>query len=364
MVNIQNSRKTTGIISSPGRICLFGEHQDYLGLPVIPMAINRRLKLIFTIDPEKSNLKISSGSLSLTEIIEHKDIQKLSGSPFDYIKAVFNYYQNSISKKSLPSNVKIQSTIPIKSGLSSSAALIVSTVFLVANIILQKELTVEAIADTAYIVEHDILRVSCGRMDQTSSAFGGVFHLTTSENVRFTPLNLPENSFFVIGDSEIPRQADIPLKHIQGKIFKALEEFDVRNLAEFSDTTHTYKRVSQQDQKLIEGVIGVRDNTQKALKEFKSPNTDLNTLGLLLNEQHQFLSDCYRVSHPKIDRMCKIARAAGALGAKITGAGFGGCMFALADSFASALKIHEKLIPYGKSYITQQSYGVRNEISV
>ena len=51
MSNIGNSSVIEGIISSPGRICLFGEHQDYLGLPVIPMAIDRRLYLYYWLNP-------------------------------------------------------------------------------------------------------------------------------------------------------------------------------------------------------------------------------------------------------------------------------------------------------------------------
>ncbi|MHA2094934.1 MAG: mevalonate kinase family protein, partial [Candidatus Hodarchaeales archaeon] len=358
-----NSAEANGIISSPGRICLFGEHQDYLGLPVIPMAINRRLFLHYQRAPQESTIQISSDALSLTEKITHKALDKLSGTPYDHIKAVFKFYSKSIHGKILPSELKIRSNIPIKSGLSSSAALIVSTVFLVANIILQKELSSIQIADVAYQVEHDILRISCGRMDQSSAALGGIFHMTTTGKLIITPLNLPEYSYFVIGDSEIPRHADIPLKRVQEKISYVLEKLGNANLLSLQKTDSAVTRLKKQEKKLLHGILSVRNNAKQALNELTSPKADLSTIGSLLDEQHWFLRDNYQISHPKIDKMCEIAKDTGALGAKMTGAGFGGCMFALTDSFATARKIQGKLTQQGKSYIVQLSGGVKKELS-
>lgn len=290
-------------------------------------------------------------------------IGRLSGTPLDYIKAVFKFYRNSILGKVLPSKLKIRSKIPIKAGLSSSAALIVSTVFLVTNVILQKELSTEEIAEVAYQVEHDILGISCGRMDQSSVAHGGIFHMTTTGKLTRTPLKIPKHSFFVIGDSEIPRQANIPLKRVQKTVVNILGKIGSKDLLNFEESTSVVKKLTLQDRKMLKGILGIRDNTKKALSEFKSPTVDLSRIGALFDEQHKFLQDNYQVSHPKIDRMCEIAKDAGALGAKMTGAGFGGCMFAITDSIENAVKIKSKLTPQGKSYIVQPAEGVRKELS-
>ncbi|PWI47511.1 hypothetical protein CEE45_11315 [Candidatus Heimdallarchaeota archaeon B3_Heim] len=361
MSNIDNSNALEGIISSPGRICLFGEHQDYLGLPVIPMAIDRRLYLYYWLDPKKSMIQICSDSLPRIEKISHTDIGKLTGTPYDYIKAVFKFYDNSIAGKILPSELKIRSSIPIKSGLSSSAALLVSTVFLVANIVLQKNLTLDQIADVAFHIEHDVLGISCGRMDQTCVSFGGIFQMTTTANLTITPLTLPVNSFFVIGDSEIVRHADTPLKHVQNSIFNILETLGNPDLQTLPTTSSSLKKLTNKEERIIQGILGVRENEKLALKELQSPIVDLTLIGSLLDEQHHFLRDNYQVSNPKIDEMCKVAKESGALGAKMTGAGFGGCMFALTDSIDAARKIRAKLAQYGQCYIVQPSEGVKKE---
>ncbi len=361
MTNITESVDREGIISSPGRICLFGEHQDYLGLPVIPMAINRRLFLHYKVESQKTHIKLCSEAFSLIEKVEYQNIHKLTGSPYDYIKAVFKYYKGSISGKTLPSKLKIRSDIPMKSGLSSSAALIVSTVLLLANTILGSNFTLDYIADVAYKVEHDILGVSCGRMDQTSVTYGGIFHMTTNDPYIKTPLKLPKDSYFVIGDSEVPRRADIPLKQVQKEIFSLLEILKSPNLSIFQINTSTAKKLTSKQTKLIQAIVGVRDNAKLAFKELRSSNIDLSLIGTLLDEQHRFLRDDIRVSHPKIDRMCEIAKQTGALGAKITGAGFGGCMFALTNSYDDASRLHTELSKFGQSYIAQPSEGVRKE---
>ncbi len=361
MNNFLNSDERIGSISSPGRICLFGEHQDYLGLPVIPLAIDRRLTISFLRELQKSTLRISSDALSFIEVIDRAEIDKLSGTPFDHIKAVFKFYHQSILEKILPSEIKIRSRIPIKSGLSSSAALIVSTVFLVANVILQENLTPIQIADVAYLVEHDILGISCGRMDQASSALGGLFHMTTSGIPHITPLDLPKDSYFVIGDSEVSRKADVPLKHVQKDIFSTLKVIDTPDLISYQVTRETKRSLTTERFKLVKGILGVRDNTKQAFKGLKTPNPDLSELGTLLNEQHTLLRSNYKISHPKIDRMCEEAIKTGALGAKITGAGFGGCMFALTDSHDRALKIRDRLSQYGKCFVVQQTEGVKIE---
>ncbi|MHA2288032.1 MAG: mevalonate kinase family protein [Promethearchaeota archaeon] len=361
MTNINESAEISGAISSPGRICLFGEHQDYLGLPVIPMAINRRLYLYYKVESNKSSAKVYSEALSLIENLDHQDIDKLTGSPFDYIKAVFNFFKSSISGNPLPTELNIRSNIPIKSGLSSSAALIVSTTFLLGNIVLKKKLSANQIADIAYKVEHDILGVSCGRMDQTSATLGGIFHMTTDNLLIKTTLNIPENSYFVIGNSEITRQADIPLKQVQRRIFSLLEILGNPNLTIFQESNFMDKKLTNQQIKLLQGILGVRDNAELAFNELKSSNIDLSFIGKLLNEQHGFLRDKYRVSHPRIDQMCDIAKDAGALGAKITGAGFGGCMFALTNSYDNASVISNELSKYGRSFIVQAAVGVRKE---
>ncbi|MFQ6124620.1 MAG: hypothetical protein ACE5R6_08465 [Candidatus Heimdallarchaeota archaeon] len=107
-------------------------------------------------------------------------------------------------------------------------------------------------------------------------------------------------------------------------------------------------------------MIGIRDDTSWAFEELKNPTPDLVYLGELLTSQQHFLTKYYEVSHQKLDQMCRVAESKGALGAKLTGAGFGGCMFALAHEKTEAIKIKCALEEYGKSFITQIDLGLKH----
>ncbi|UCE12871.1 MAG: hypothetical protein JSV04_11845 [Candidatus Heimdallarchaeota archaeon] len=349
-----------GSISSPGRICLFGEHQDYLGLPVIPMAINKRLRLYYEIHEESSLVELSSTQLQQSEKFFLNSPPQLTNSPYDYLKVVFQYFWQELNVPP-PIRIIIDSNIPIRAGLSSSAALLTSVTFLISNIVLGRPFDIKKIAEIAYICEHDLLDISCGRMDQYASALGGIFHMTAQENPEITPLILNKGALFVIGDSKVERKADIPLKTVQQSIFEALRILKNPNLLELSLEDKEAKKLMKHRKKKVLGVIGVRDNTLKALDELKKKKQDLEYIGSLLSEQQKFLKNNYEVSHPRLDKMCELSEKNGALGAKLTGAGFGGCMFALCDDRRVALGIRDKLRTVGTSFITQIDSGVKKE---
>ncbi len=348
-----------GQISSPGRICLYGEHQDYLGLPVIPVAINKRLKLDYHLESSPSILELSSKQLKQTEKLQLNQIPKLTGSPFDYQKVVLELFWNELTSF-LPSKIVIDSEIPIRAGLSSSAALLTAMVFLINNIVLNRKSPPEEIAEIAYHCEHDLMGISCGRMDQYASSIGGVFHMTSTENPKVTPFNLSNDAYLIIGDSQIGRIADVPLKTVQQDIYQALHMLGSPDLNSLYEKTIKNSSLSERHKKRLLGVIGIRDDTRWAFKELEKPTPDLVYLGELLTSQQYYLTKNYEVSHLKLDQMCREAEAKGALGAKLTGAGFGGCMFALANEESQAMKIKCALEEYGPSFITQLDSGLKH----
>ncbi len=349
----------SGSISSPGRICLFGEHQDYLGLPVIPMAINKRLYLNYQLNEcYSSEIIISSKQIEQVDSLITSEIPQLTGSPYDYLKSVFLYFWKDY-KEIFLSKITINSEIPIQSGLSSSAALLVSAVLLISNSQMGGSKKREEIAEIAYYCEHDILNVSCGRMDQYASSIGGIFHMTSQDNPEIKFLSLPNKALFIVGNSEIKRKADIPLKNVQNEIFRALRSIKNVELTKLTNSEVNHSQLSKLQKERLTGVIGVRDNTIKAFNELKKKNIDLTKIGNLINEQQTFLRENYEVSHPKLDNMCNKALDQGALGAKLTGAGFGGSMFAIADEEEIAIKIRKSLNKYGLSFISQIDSGVR-----
>ncbi|MFX0207638.1 MAG: galactokinase family protein [Candidatus Hodarchaeota archaeon] len=346
-----------GSISSPGRICLFGEHQDYLGLPVIPMAINKRLKLHYQLHKRPINVKLLSNQMKQSEELVFTNSPQITGSPYDYLKAVFIYFWEELNLF-LPSRILIDSNIPIRAGMSSSAALLTAMVFLISNIILKHNSEAEIIAEIAYFCEHDILGISCGRMDQYACSLGEIFHMTSEGKPEITSLHAFKEAYFIIGNSGVERKADIPLKKVQQDIFRALKNSNSPKLNGLAEEDIKSARLSRLQQKRLLGVIGIRDNTQAAFDELKRTNIDLNYIGRLLTKQQFYLKEYYQVSHPKLDTMCQIALNNGALGTKLTGAGFGGCMFALAAEKESAIRIRKALQLYGESFIAKIDKGV------
>ena len=341
-----------GSISSPGRICLFGEHQDYLGLPVIPMAINKRLTLHYQLNEGSSHVKLQSNQIEQSEQLLFTHTPQLTNSPYDHLKAVFIHFWQELNIL-LPSRILIDSDIPIRAGLSSSAALLTAMVFLISNIILERDSDAETIAEIAYLCEHDILGISCGRMDQYACSLGGIFYMTSQGKPDITTLNISKEAYFIIGNSGVERNADIPLKNVQQDIFKALNILNNPDLNELSYEDIKSAELSRLLEKRLLGIIGVRENTQAAFQELKKARIDLNYIGQLLTAQQTYLRENYQVSHPRLDTMCEVAENNGALGAKLTGAGFGGCIFSIANEEKIAIKIKEKLQRYGTSYITQ-----------
>ncbi|MFX1515684.1 MAG: galactokinase family protein [Promethearchaeota archaeon] len=348
-----------GSISSPGRICLFGEHQDYLGLPVIPMAINKRLKLNYQLKKKPSHVSISSYQVNHAENMSYDQKPVLIGSCYDYLRAVYMYFWDQMDHYPI-SKLKIDSKIPIRAGLSSSAALLVATTFLF-NAILNLKYTYKELAEIAYHCEHEILGVSCGRMDQYASSLGGIFYMTSDVNPTIVPLNLNDKAFFVIGNSNIERKADLPLKTVQKSIFQGLCILKNSNLIDLNSREIEAGNLTKLQKNKLKGVIGVRNNTQKALDELKKNKPDLAYIGALLSKQQNYLKTNYGVSHPKLNKMCEIAEKCGALGAKLTGAGFGGCMFALCADKTIALRVRDELQKIGISFITKIDSGVRED---
>ncbi|MFW9903694.1 MAG: galactokinase family protein [Candidatus Thorarchaeota archaeon] len=348
-----------GSISSPGRICLFGEHQDYLGLPVIPMAINKRLKLNYQLEKNPSYVTLGSYQVDQVENMSYTKKPNLSGSIFDYLFAVYNYFWDQMDHKSI-SKLIIDSNIPIRAGLSSSAALLVATTFLF-NKIHNLKYSPKQLAEIAFYCEHDILGVSCGRMDQYASSLGGIFYMTSSEKPTIIPLNFDRDAIFVIGNSNIERKADLPLKTVQESIFHGLRILKYPNLNELNLRTIEKANLTNNQKTKLKGVICVRNNTKEALDELNKKKQDLDYIGTLLSKQQSYLKSNYGVSHPTLDKMCKISEKCGALGAKLTGAGFGGCMFALCINKKVARRIRDELHDIGTAFITTMDSGVRED---
>lgn len=317
-------------VKAPGRVCLFGEHSDYLGLDVITAAID--LVIIIDVIPRTDN----------TMHIVYHDLNEEDnftiGSEIkyiherDYVRSAFNVMSRRGFVPDRGYNLEIRGFIPISAGLSSSSALTVASIYAISKMA-DKTMSLDDIAIAAYDAEVTEFGESGGKMDHFACTYGGIIHVDMeTEKVTELPVELDT---FVIGDSGEKKKDTVgDLRYIKTTVEKEFEKIS-RELGTFNRRTTPSKLVVDNPQRIItkerimaEGVLANRNLTMSALRDLNKIELRASSLGMLLKAHHEILRDCLHRSTPKIERIIDAAYKAGALGCKINGSGGGGTMMA------------------------------------
>ncbi len=349
--------------STPGRVCLFGEHQDYLNLPIIASAISLRISV------EGRKRDDSSVIIHLPDI-DGEELFSL-GDPIqydkerDYFKSVVSVLRRHGMTFSKGLECTVKSEIPINAGTSSSSALVVTWVDFLARMADQPvNLLPEDLAQYAY--EAEVLEFSepGGMMDQYSTAIGGIIFLDSYPGIRVTKLNAALGTV-VLGNSGEPKDTKSILARVKnqiqrvvGELRKSYPDFSLRTISESGIDGYS-KTLTSQQVELLHGTVRNRDITMRALKALKETTLDHRLVGNLMNDHQDVLRDILKISTPKIDRMIAAALNQGAYGAKINGSGGGGCMFAYAPE--NPRKVKEAIEKEGGvAYILTVDEGTRS----
>ena len=349
------------IISSPGRICLFGEHQDYLGLPVIAAAISLRIKIEGKL---RSDLEVNidlPDTASKENFSLEGDLNYHNSS--DYFKSGLNVMRKDGFTFSKGFNCTVKGNIPLQAGTSSSSALVVSWINFLANISDQSEqLSPKMISDLAYKAEVIEFDQAGGVMDQNSISYGNLVYIDTHPDVivKKLPYKL---SKFVLGDSLEKKDTQLVLQNSKDKVLEIikkinqeLNDFSLKN-TKISDL-ETLEMLDQKEIYLLKEVLNNRDLTLKGFDLLLNNEKNDKLIGRLLSKEHRILRDALKVSTPKIEKMLKSAIKAGALGGKINGSGGGGCMFAYApENYKDVAKAIEDV--GGKAHIINIDEGTK-----
>ncbi|MDZ7414040.1 MAG: GHMP kinase [candidate division KSB1 bacterium] len=328
-------------VSAPGRVCLFGEHQDYLGLPVIAAAIDRRIWI--------TGEKRADGlfEIDLPDIGSRETFSLPGPVPYvkqrDYLRSGLNVLLRKGLALETGYSCRVHGTIPINSGTSSSSALVVAWVlFLLAaaeDARAEDPMFVARCAHEAEVLE---FREPGGMMDHVTAAFGGVLHIEFVPEVRTERLPARLGAF-VLGDSLEPKDTTGLLARVRGGSVAAMQKLQHVEPALAYDTLSQADierhagLLSAEERVLLRARVGVRDLTQEARLVLRHEEIDHARLGALLTAHHRQLGEGLGISTPKIERMIGAALRAGALGAKINGSGGGGCMFAYAPHEAGVV---------------------------
>ncbi len=339
------------VSSAPGRVDFLNTHQDYKGLPVVPIAVN--LRTYVAVLEESALFEVES--LNLRE--EGQEYRDRFGPEPQLLPGRWwgNYLRSCVIALEKKAGVKlskgfkalIYSEVPIGSGLSSSAALEVA--FLKAlDAFFNLGLSTQELAETAFYAENAVAGIPCGRLDQYASAFGGAILLYPRPPVRVEPLNIGSLDFVVVDSGIRHSVADIHPRR-QSEINQALHmllsfqdlppalreklapDYSKARWEEitFDEVEPFLGRLPDRLAKRVAFTILMHESTMRAVNLIKSGSLSKELLAREVNIQHELLRDYYEVSLPELEELRRAMMSSGALAVKISGAGLGGALFAL-----------------------------------
>ena len=319
-------------IKVPARICFYGDHQDYLGLPVIAGTINRFIQLKATPNNSKC-FRIELLDLKETISIAVNDsLEEIEDE--DYFRSCLAILLTKNFEFLQGYDVEISGDIPVNAGLSSSSALVVCWLRFLIEI--QKKtisITDAELGHLAYEAEVEYFKQPGGLMDQYTIAQGGMLFIDTNTG-KSNSLS-PKIGTLIVAESGIAKQTLEVLSnaklYAQRAIEVVQESFPDFNLKQATLTDYSkYKSlVPDKFQNHWYATIHNFEITKKAKLELKKLNPDINVLGELMNAHQKILQEQIQNTPKEMIKMMDAAREAGALGAKIIGSGGGGCMVAI-----------------------------------
>jgi galactokinase len=327
----------TQLVRAPGRVNLIGEYTDFnLGF-VLPAAINREIWLAF--EPwDRPGVELTSVNMKETASFDFDSLAPKPRSETTWIDYVAGTAW-SMMKAGLPVRGfrgVLDSTIPLGSGLSSSAALEMASSFALADPHAVRP-PAAAMAAIAQHAENAYVGVNCGIMDQFASAAGRennalLIDCRTNE-ATLTPL--PTSVAIVVCDTSSPRRLGIDYNKRReecelGVKLIAEREPGVKSLRDVDAAMleRNLDRLPEEVGRRCQHIVHENERVMETVAALR--NSDLAALGRLFAASHASLRDLLEVSCPELDVMVEIASAVpGVVASRMTGGGFGGCTVSL-----------------------------------
>ncbi len=324
------------VVRAPGRVNLIGEHTDYNDGFVLPVAVDQAAWLAVGLNEEPWTTVRAIDMNNDEAVFSVAQVPSSVGGWSDYPKAVVWAF---LERGLQPSNINavLASDVPVAAGMSSSAALELAFAF-AWNMLGQFNIALPDLALLCQRAENQYVGVNCGIMDQMISACGKAGHAmmldSRSLDRRYFPM--PEGVAIVVADSLVRRslasseynvrraQCEQAVTHLQAHVPEAtaLRDVSLRNLERFGRGLPdvVYRRARH--------VVTENDRVLRFARALYTG--DIDTAGVLMVEGHRSLRDDYEVSAPELDVLVEAAvEVPGCYGARLTGAGFGGCTIAL-----------------------------------
>ena len=325
---------------APGRVNLIGEHTDYNGGYVFPCALEIGT---YALVGKRYDQKICLYSLNRKEVgiievelnqITYKKEYKWS----NYVLGVIDILQKNGFSLTHGFNAVIYGNIPLQSGLSSSASLEVLTGFFLRDMFAFRFDQVE-LALMSQKAENEFVGVNCGIMDQfiiaNSEEKTALLLDTNTLQYEKVPIDFDAYKLIIMNTNKPRELQESKYNERRSECEEALKIFqtklDVHSLCEIhSDTFKQYQYFITNEKIRKRARHAIYENERTRLAKNALVNKDIFTFGKLMNESHDSLKNDYEVTGIELDTLVSLARSvAGTIGARMTGAGFGGCAIAL-----------------------------------
>ncbi|HXG42244.1 MAG TPA: galactokinase [Dehalococcoidia bacterium] len=341
-------RWPTVLAHAPGRANIIGEHTDYNGGHVLPAAIDRRVAVAAA--PSLGS-RCTALALDLGEEDSFAPHDGLAPGWRGYVRgALFLLRRHGVDVP--PLLLAISGSVPIASGLSSSAALTVSLLAAMCRLA-GTGLGHRRVAALAQQVENEAVGVACGPMDPLVAVMGRRDHALLIDcldlSLRPVPLRLEERGLYLaVVDSGVRRPlAETAYNQRRRECEEAarlLERPCLRRVT-WQDLERATQRLDEPLQRRVRHFLSEEERTLRAAALLEEGRPE--ELGPLLSASHASLRDDFQVSSPELDLLVELAAAVpGVLGVRLTGAGFGGCVLVLARREALAGLEGRVLAPY------------------
>ena len=325
---------------APGRVNLIGEHTDYNGGHVFPCALSFGTHCVFC---KRDDKKIHLHSLNFPEKgIIKTDLDNISYSkeqdwanyPLGVIKTLQNHGYNINQGFEL----MFWGDIPNGAGLSSSASIELATAVAM-NEVFSLCIPQVELVKFCQEAENKFVGMNCGIMDQFAIGMGKEGHAILLDcntlDYEYAPLDLKGLSIVIMNTNKRRELADSKYNERRGECERALQALQTRlnikslgelSSAEFEANKHLIE--NSIEQKRAKHAVYENERTLQAVQKLKEG--DVETFGKLMNASHKSLQEDYEVTGKELDALVEAAWAQqGVVGARMTGAGFGGCAIAL-----------------------------------
>jgi galactokinase len=353
--------------SAPGRVNLIGEHTDYNGGPVLPLALERRTAVLAARDDGWFFVSALDGVVRGAEIDA-----PLRRDWTDYVVGVVRELR-ALGAAPTGARIAVASTVPTGAGLSSSAALTVAAAKAL-SLLAGRRLTPAQLVDVAYRAEHDQVGVACGRMDQTIATHGarGTALLFETATGALQRVPFPGRVWIVetgVAHGLVGGALNQRRRECEAALARCREVWpELRHLAELSTDDLRVVEARLPPELAARARHVVTETLRTRLAADALARGDQRQLGWLLLQGHESLRVDYGSTIPEADAIVELAVEHGAYGARLTGAGWGGAVVVLAPEDRSARVVAEVTRGFRErfgrdpvTWSTRAAAGVRRE---